>query len=305
MNDFFTKLKNFFISAGKTMKSSFSKIGLSVKNFFSRTNERTKEFFKNYSEKTKSEKAEKIRLKEEQNRKNENSEETFSDAEKIRLKEENEKLKKERQTNQEIKKQIDREIAKGIRLFFLNIFDVVFEIAFFCGIFFILRPDLLKEFLNGEKLSWAENFDFGWLQAFAFIGLDKSFANHNKTSIFIICMIFAVYVLYKLIFALVNSKRLNKFVSVLILVMNLVSLLLLKDKFLVFLIFYILLFFAFQFSCGINFATSRLKCLSILVFSFFAYIILLCVFSSSFRMAIFFLYEEIHLPKKWFNSLKA
>lgn len=281
MNDFFTKLKNFFISAGKTMKSCFSKIGLSIKNFFSRTNEQTKEFFKNYSEKTKSKRAEK-------------------QAQKIKLNKEKEERKKEKQLEQERKEKIDNEIAKGIRLFFLNIFDVVFEIAFFCGIFFILRPDLLNNFLTKEKLSWAENFDFGWLKAFAFIGLDKSFAEHNKNSIFIICLIFAAYVLYKIIFALLNSKRLNKFVSVLILAMSLVSLLLLKDKFLVFLIFYILLFFAFQFSCGINFATSSLKCLSVVIFSFFAYIIILCVFSEYFRMAIFFLYEEMHLPKKWF-----
>lgn len=196
-------------------------------------------------------------------------------------------------------KSSEKSISKSVGLFFLNFFDVLFEIAFFCAIFCILRSD----FFNKEKFSWAENFNFENLKIFAFIGIDKNSANaslpHSQVSLFIIFITFVLYVFYKLIFALVNSKRFNKIVSVLLLAMNLFSLLLLRDKFLIFLIFYILLFFAFQFSCSINFKTSLVKCAIILILSFASYIILLCLFSDLFRNLIFYLYKEMRLPKSW------
>lgn len=289
MNDFFIKLKTWLCSAGNSIRKFFKKIGFAIKNFFlklvdeiksSGTKKTSSATSKNYSGTT----------------------ETSADKTNSSISSKNSAGAREASAESEkssSSKSSEKSISKSVGLFFLNFFDVLFEIAFFCAIFCILRSD----FFSKEKFSWAENFNFENLKIFTFIGIDKNSANaslsHSQVSLFIIFITFVLYVFYKLIFALVNSKHFNKIVSVLLLAMTLVSVLLLRDKFLIFLIFYILLFFAFQFSCSINFKTSRVKCAIILILSFAFYIILLCIFSDSFKNLIFYLYKEMRLPKSW------
>lgn len=297
MNDFFTKLKTWLCSVGNSIRKFFKKIGFAIKSFFLKLADETKSSGANKTFSTTSETSSSATAssadKTNSSSASENSSKNSAGTSKANAKPEKSSSSKSSE------KSAKNKTSKSVRLFFLNFFDVLFEIAFFCGIFCILRSD----FFSKEKFSWAQNFNFENLKIFAFIGIDKSSAEeslpHSQISLLIICVIFALYIFYKLIFALVNSKRFNKIVSVLLLAMNLVSLLLLRDKFLIFLIFYILMFFAFQFSCGINFKTSKAKCAIILILSFASYLILLCAFSDSFRNLIFCLYKEMHLPKSW------
>lgn len=261
MNIFFEKIKSFFV-----------KCGISIKNFFLKIVNALKKSSQTDEEKQRK-KEEKLREK----------------AEKKARKQEEKELKKAEKQNKSLNKVV---------AVFLNIFDVIFDVAFFCGIFFILRPD----FLSVEKTSFAKSWN---LDGFKFwlliIDKEKSEFLYSNASIFVIFLSFAFYFLYKLVFSFItSSKNVNKAISILFILMNFASLLLLKDKFLIFLIFYILLFVTFQILSGINFKVFLIKLLCIFILSFVLYIVLLSIFSPTFRITISVLYQEMLLPKKCF-----
>lgn len=273
MNSFFSKIKNFFILLGTKLKSFFIKIRnkLSGKQKQSNQNAETQSQSEDFSQK---------------------NSQSSQNAEYTEFSIPNSESISENQT-----KTVNVEkISKKICSFFLNFFDTLFEIAFFCGIFFILRPD----FFNNSEYIWTASFNFEFLKSFTFLGINQIFIPHSEISLSVISIIFLIYFLYKFIFSLAHSKGMNKLVSILLVLMEFVFLFLLKDKFLIFLILYILLFFAFQFSSEINFKISRTKLILIFIFSLIAYFVLLSCFDKTFQFLNSALLKEIHLPIKWF-----
>lgn len=103
-------------------------------------------------------------------------------------------------------------ISKKILSFFLNFFDTLFEIAFFCGIFFILRPD----FLNNSEYIWTASFNFEFLKSFTFLGINQIFIPHSEISrtklIFIFSLIsyFVLLSCFDKTFQFLNSALLKE-----------------------------------------------------------------------------------------------
>lgn len=272
-----TNIKSFFTKLASTIKKAFVNLKVNIKNLFGKITLQKKEHQKDNLEK----KLEKIRSKQ------------LKKEEKDKKKAE--KLRKRKEATE---KRNERLKAKGPKLLhkLLNIFDVIFDIVFSCGLIFYLRP----EFLNfKEKNAFLAQYDFSSFKIGFFGKLSESEEISNLV-IFIIICIFAFYLLYKIAFSIATANGINKLISILLTVITLVSIALVKDKFLIFLVLYILLFASFQFSCGLNFKTIEIKFLCVILFSLIAYIVILFIFDEFFRQCMILSFSEIKLPIKFF-----
>ena len=168
---------------------------------------------------------------------------------------------------------------------------------FSCGLFFCIRPELLN-FKN--KQSYFEQFDFDSAKLIFLGKLLPETEEVSNLAIFIIISIFAAYLIYKIVFSLVTANGINKLISILLTVITLISVFLVKDKFLIFLILYVLLFATFQFSCGFDFKVCRTKVLIFICSAFIFYVLILLSLDEYFRRFAFLLISEMKLPIKWF-----
>ncbi len=217
-------------------------------------------------------------------------------------KEEKHRLRLERKLNKKEKaaqkKYSSEHPGKKILRVFLNVFDIIFEVIFSCGLIFCIRPELLN-FEN--RNSYFEQFDFDSVKLVLFGKfLPEPSDGISNLAVFIIVCAFAFYLLYKIIFSFVSANGINKLVSVLLTAITFVSVTLIKDKFLIFLVLYILLFATFQFSCGLRFKAIRIKFLFIVLFSMAAYIFVLYAFDEFFRQCMILIFSEIKLPVRLF-----
>lgn len=288
MDLIFEKCRKFFTDI-------FEKIGIFFKNIGKEINDfrifLCSEIKKNF---------EKIKLKKEEFLKNQAIKKNEKKAAKLAKKEEKLKAKQEREQRRQeeaVQRNIYLKTART-RIFrgFLNIFDVIFDVIFACGLFFCLRPELLdfkaKSLYFGQIDSYpSELILFGNF-------LPKSNEISNLT-IFIIVCIFAAYLLYKIIFSLFTANGVNKLISILLAVITLVSVTLIKDKLLIFLVLYILLFATFQFSCGFDFKVIRIKFISFICLAFVSYLVVLCIFDEVFKSSAIRLLKEMKMPIKW------
>lgn len=289
MDVFLEKCRKFFTDI-------FEKIGIFFKKIVERINDfriflcvKIKKFF------------EKIKLKREEFLKNRAIKRDEKKAAKQAKKEEKLKAKQEReQRRQEDAAQRDIYLKNAsVRIFrgFLNIFDVIFEVVFACGLFFCLRPELL-DFRNEN--TYVEHIDFYPLELILLGRILPTSTESSNFIIFTIVCIFAAYLLYKIIFSLATANGVNKLISILLTVITLISVTLIKDKLLIFLVLYILLFATFQFSCGFDFKVVRIKFISFICLAFVSYIAVLCIFDETFRKFAILLLKEMKIPIKWF-----
>lgn len=124
----------------------------------------------------------------------------------------------------------------------MNVLDVFFDTVFSCGVIFCLRPELLAF----SEFPFLESFEFDSFK----IGIFAKFSETpeiTNSMIFIICCLFAAYLMLKIVFSVFMADGINKLISVMLTVITLVSVTLIKDKFLIFLfcIFCCLLHFNF------------------------------------------------------------
>ncbi len=278
MNSFFEKCKTAFSNVWMNIKLFFGKTGSSIKKIF--ISLKLKIISKNMELK-------KARTEKDKNRQLKKEEKAQKRAEKLRKKHEQAEERKARLK------------SKGPRIFrtFLNIFDVIFEVIFSCGLFFCIRPELLN-FKN--KQSYFEQFDFDSAKLIFLGKLLPETEEVSNLAIFIIISIFAAYLIYKIVFSLVTANGINKLISILLTVITLISVFLVKDKFLIFLILYVLLFATFQFSCGFDFKVCRTKVLIFICSAFIFYVLILLSLDEYFRRFAFLLISEMKLPIKWF-----
>lgn len=278
MNSFFEKCKTAFSNVWMNIKLFFGKTGSSIKKIF--ISLKLKIISKNMELK-------KARTEKDKNRQLKKEEKAQKRAEKLRKKHEQAEERKARLK------------SKGPRIFrtFLNIFDVIFEVIFSCGLFFCIRPELLN-FKN--KQSYFEQFDFDSAKLIFLGKLLPETEEVSNLAIFIIISIFATYLIYKIVFSLVTANGINKLISILLTVITLISVFLVKDKFLIFLILYVLLFATFQFSCGFDFKVCRTKFLIFICSAFVFYVLILLSLDEYFKRFAFLLISEMKLPIKWF-----
>ena len=156
---------------------------------------------------------------------------------------------------------------------------------------FCLKPELLAF----SEFPFLESFEFDSFK----IGIFAKFPETpeiTNSMIFIICCLFAAYLLLKIVFSVFMADGINKLISVMLTVITLVSVTLIKDKFLIFFVLYILLFVTFQFSCGLNFETIKLKLFCFILLSFISYTVILYIFDGLFRDGVILILEEMSLP---------
>jgi len=272
-------MKEFIEKCGKFFAGIFERIGLFFRKLTEKVNGRLSylvQKIRNFPEKS--------RQKRQTRR-----------EEKQRLRQER-KLKKQEEAAQ--KKLSSAQPGKKAVRVFLNAFDVIFEVIFFCGLIFCIRPEIL----NFEKSnSYFEQFDFDSVKLVLFGKfLPEPSGEISNLAVLVITCAFAFYLLYKIVFSLVSANGINKLVSVLLTAITFVSVTLIKDKFLIFLVLYILLFATFQFSCGLKFKAIRIKFLFIVLLSLAAYIFVLYAFDGFFRQCMILIFSEIKLPVKLF-----
>lgn len=283
MNSFFEKSRNFFSAIWIKIESFFTKFSsalkkvvyvlkLKVNSLFEKTVQKKNDFFRNIARK-RTEKKILRQLKEE---------------EKARVRSE-----KRRKRNEAAEKRSEMMKSAEIKFFrgFMNVLDVFFDTVFSCGVIFCLRPELLAF----SEFPFLESFEFDSFK----IGILANFPKTpeiTNSMIFIICCLFAAYLLLKIVFSVFMADGINKLISVMLTVITLVSVTLIKDKFLIFFVLYILLFVTFQFSCGLNFETIKLKLFCFILLSFISYTVILYIFDGLFRDGVILILEEMSLP---------
>lgn len=283
MNSFFEKSRNFFSAIWMKIKLFFTKFSsalkkvvyvlkLKVNSLFEKIVQKKNEFFRNIARK-RTEKKILRQLKEE---------------EKARVRSE-----KRRKKNEAAEKRSEMMKSAEIKFFrgFMNVLDVFFDTVFSCGVIFCLRPELLAF----SEFPFLESFEFDSFK----IGIFAKFSEApeiTNSMIFIICCLFAAYLMLKIVFSVFMADGINKLISVMLTVITLVSVTLIKDKFLIFFVLYILLFVTFQFSCGLNFETIKLKLFCFILLSFISYIVILYIFDGLFRDGVILILEEMNLP---------
>ncbi len=276
--DVFEKIGMFFKKIVKKLNDFRIFLCSEIKKFFEKIKLKKEEFLKNRAIKRDEKKAAKQAKKEE----------------KLKTKQEKEQRRQEEAAQRDIYlKNASLRIFRG----FLNIFDVIFEVVFACGLIFCLRPELL-DFRNEN--SYFGQIDFYSLKLILFGNFLPESTEIPNLTIFIIVCIFAAYLLYKVIFSILTANGVNKLISILLTVITLISVTLVKDKLLIFLVLYVLLFATFQFSCGFDFKVVRIKFIIFICLAFVAYIAVLCIFDGAFRNFSILLLKEMILPIKWF-----
>ena len=203
------------------------------------------------------------------------------------------RTEKRRKRNEAAEKRSEMMKSAEIKFFrgFMNVLDVFFDTVFSCGVIFCLRPELLAF----SEFSFLERFEFDSFK----IGIFAKFPETpeiTNSMIFIICCLFSAYLLLKIVFSVFMADGINKLISVMLTVITLVSVTLIKDKFLIFFVLYILLFVTFQFSCGLNFETIKLKLSCFILLSFISYTVILYIFDGLFRDGVILILEEMNLP---------
>ncbi len=275
--DVFEKIGIFFKKIVKKLNDFRLFLCSEIKKFFEKIKLKKEEFLKNYAIKKDEKKAAKQAKKEE----------------KLKARQERAQRRQEEAAQRDIYlKTTSVKIFRG----FLNIFDVIFEVVFACGLFFCLRPELLD--FENKDLYFAQ-VNFYSLKLILFGNFSPESKEISNLTIFVIVCIFAAYLLYKIIFSLVTANGINKLISVLLTVISLISVTLIKDKLLIFLVLYILLFATFQFSCGFDFKVVRIKFISFICLAFVAYIAVLCVFDEVFRNLAILMLSKMKMPIKW------
>lgn len=283
MNSFFEKSRNFFSAIWIKIKSFFTKffsalkkvvyvLKLKVNSLFEKIVQTKNEFFRNIARK-RTEKKILRQLKEE---------------EMARVRSE-----KRRKRNEAAEKRSEMMKSAEIKFFrgFMNVLDVFFDTVFSCGVIFCLKPELLAF----SEFPFLESFEFDSFKIGIFANFPET-PEITNSMIFIICCLFAAYLLLKIVFSVFMADGINKLISVMLTVITLVSVTLIKDKFLIFFVLYILLFVTFQFSCGLNFETIKVKLFCFILLSFISYIVILYIFDGLFRDGVILILEEMNLP---------
>lgn len=283
MNSFFEKSRNFFSAIWIKIKSFFTKFSSALKKFvyvlklkvnslFEKIVQKKNEFFRNIARK----RTEKKILRQ------------LKEKEKARVRSE-----KRRKKNEAAEKRSEMMKSAEIKFFrgFMNVLDVFFDTVFSCGVIFCLRPELLAF----SEFPFLESFEFDSFKIGIFANFPET-PEITNSMIFIICCLFAAYLLLKIVFSVFMADGINKLISVMLTVITLVSVTLIKDKFLIFFVLYILLFVTFQFSCGLNFETIKLKLFCFILLSFISYIVILYIFDELFRDGVILILEEMNLP---------
>lgn len=170
-----------------------------------------------------------------------------------------------------------------------NFFDILFDVLFAAGIILRLKPTLFF-------LAYIPKSDDNWIERFILFLLEKDFSPIERISwlpsevIFTLFCIIAAYIIFKLIFALFVAHGPQKIVSVLLTALLVFTLTLTIDKFLIFLLFYFLLYFTYQLSCGISPKAAGIKLYLIAILDICMYLVLHII---SFPEAFAFLFLPI------------
>ena len=244
------KIKNAFLTLQKKFNAKISEIQVKISENQAKRKQKKaeKEALKN-----------KAKAKTSFNAKNENKNESFSFEEK--------------ETSDSTKKSADVKRTKNenktlskAKIYSLNIFDVFFEVLFFCAMLFYIMPDFLK----------TSTTDLGGLSFFFEYIKELSAYNYTFAAILLIYVSLGVSILYKIIFSILVADGNDKAAGVLvILALFIVCTEFIKQNFWCTVAVYFLIYLAFELLCGLKFKDVILKLLCVLLLdsAFFAFVL--------------------------------
>lgn len=244
------KIKNAFLTLQKKFNAKISEIQVKISENQAKRKQKKaeKEALKN-----------KAKAKTSFNAKNENKNESFSFEEK--------------ETSDSTKKSADVERTKTenktlskAKIYSLNIFDVFFEVLFFCAMLFYIMPDFLK----------TSTTDLGGLSFFFEYIKEVSAYNYTFAAILLIYVSLGFSILYKIIFSILIADGNAKTAGVLvILALFIVCTEFIKQNFWCTVAVYFLIYLAFELLCGLKFKDVILKLLCVLLLdsAFFAFVL--------------------------------
>ena len=179
----------------------------------------------------------------------------------------------EKETSDSTKKSADVERTKTenktlskAKIYSLNIFDVFFEVLFFCAMLFYIMPDFLK----------TSTTDLGGLSFFFEYIKEVSAYNYTFAAILLIYVSLGFSILYKIIFSILIADGNAKTAGVLvILALFIVCTEFIKQNFWCTVAVYFLIYLAFELLCGLKFKDVILKLLCVLLLdsAFFAFVL--------------------------------
>ncbi len=168
-------------------------------------------------------------------------------------------------------------IAK-VKLAFLNFFDVIFEVLFFCAMIFCLIPQIFEN-SNITKVK----FFSGTL----YYRAPDEIIGYTDFAICVIASLIVFYVFYKTFFALKMAEGKNKAISILCLLALVLAGLPLGGKtYWIFIVIYFILFFAFELSCSVKIKLVIKKLICILLLNFIMSGVILYLFDIRFKDSV-------------------
>ncbi len=245
------KIKNVFLIVQKKFNTKISEIRAKIAEYQTKRKQRKaeKEALKN-----------KVKAKTSFNAENENQNESFSFEEN---KEKTDSTKKSADTK---KAKTENKTLSKAKIYSLNIFDVFFEVLFFCAMLFYIMPDFLK----------TSTTDLGGLSFFFEYIKELSAYNYTFAAILLIYVSLGVSILYKIIFSILIADGNAKTAGVLvILALFIVCTEFIKQNFWCTVAVYFLIYLAFELLCGLKFKDLILKLLCVLLLdsAFFAFVL--------------------------------
>ncbi|MBQ5471092.1 MAG: hypothetical protein IIT58_03705 [Treponema sp.] len=183
----------------------------------------------------------------------------------------------------------------------LGFLDFVASIAFIAALIVALKPWLLQD--NPSVISSRSLSSF--LEALENIFLRRGFSSDYSDALqqlrnIVVFSLMGGYIILKaLVIGFSKNGRL-KIISALLVLLTLLSVVLVSDKFLLFVLFLLLLYICFEFSCGFPWKDISTRIRDIFIITIIAYLVVHIVRIGDIRASIMFILTELSLPiKSW------
>lgn len=175
-----------------------------------------------------------------------------------------------------------------------NILDIFVDVLFAFAIFLRLKPDLFK----GQFSSFFESIsNKGKMITFFFKEQEPLKLSELPDNILAIFLIFLVlYFVLKLVFSILIAPGQQKLVAILLIFIEIFTISLVLDKFLIFLAFYILIYFTHQVFCKITIKTAAIKALVIIILDLILYLTIHIIFNSDILACFKTIFQQLVLP---------
>lgn len=183
-----------------------------------------------------------------------------------KLEQEQKKQQKKKLKEEKLKLKKEQNSTFTLSDFFAHFFDIIASLVFIAAVIIALKPELLNDSpLNGTPFVLTETIGNYFLQ----VKLTSTPVATEARNLWVTIFLSSFFLLkFVVIFISKNSK---KFVAFLMILLSLLSCWIVADKFLLFILFCLVIYFAFEILCNYSFKIILNKILIIVFFSILFY----------------------------------